>query len=226
MEQSVAWIKDVVPPASHPLLLDVGCGPGLYAERFARAGYQVTGIDFFKRSIDYGKGAALTNDLEITYLYQDYLTMKLGTAYDFAVMIYCDYGALSVANRAILMQNIYLHLKPGGKFLLDVFSAAKYNCLQEAQTWELCHGDGFWRADKYLALNGLYKYPNNISLEQITVLSVTETATYYLWMSYFTKQMLIKEANAAGLKAYTIFADVAGNPCKEDDMTISILLEK
>lgn len=70
IEESVAWIKDIVSPMKYPLLLDVGCGPGIYAERFAASGYQVTGIDFSARSIDYARSSALKKGLDITYHYQ------------------------------------------------------------------------------------------------------------------------------------------------------------
>ena len=55
IEESVAWITELVSPIDYPLLFDIGCGPGIYAEKFARQGYYVTGIDFSKRSIDYAK---------------------------------------------------------------------------------------------------------------------------------------------------------------------------
>lgn len=44
IEKSALWIGEAVPPSSYPLLLDIGCGPGIYAERFAEMGYQVTGM--------------------------------------------------------------------------------------------------------------------------------------------------------------------------------------
>lgn len=210
----------------YPLLLDVGCGPGIYAEKFANSGYQVTGVDFSTRSIEYAKSSALKKSLDITYHFQDYLTLNLNKAYDFATMIYCDYGALSPTNRAILMRNIYQHLKPNGKFLIDVFSVTKYSSFQENRTWEVCHSNGFWREEEYIAFSGLYKYPHNVSLEQISILTAKETATYYLWTSYFTKDNLIKEAKNAGFKVYTVCGDVAGTPYSEDNFTISILLEK
>ena len=71
------------------------------------------------------------------------------------------------------MQKIYRALKPGGKFLLDVFSAVKHNAFQEARTWDFCHNRGFWRAEKYLALNGRHKYQDNVTLELHPILSVT-----------------------------------------------------
>ena len=39
IEDTVAWIKEIMPCQEYPALLDVGCGPGLYAERFCQAGY-------------------------------------------------------------------------------------------------------------------------------------------------------------------------------------------
>lgn len=48
IEKSVAWITEQIPPADYPLLLDVGCGPGIYAERFAQRGVSHYRSRFFK----------------------------------------------------------------------------------------------------------------------------------------------------------------------------------
>ena len=37
----------------HSRVLDLGCGPGLYAELLQEQGHEMTGIDFNKASIDY-----------------------------------------------------------------------------------------------------------------------------------------------------------------------------
>lgn len=88
INRSVDWITHTVPPEAYPRLLDLGCDPGLYAERFARQGYQVTGIDYSNRSIEYARKSALSNGLSIEYHYQNYLNMEFEHAFDFAVMIY------------------------------------------------------------------------------------------------------------------------------------------
>ena len=121
IESSASWIKELVPPAEFSSLLDVGCGPGLYTERFSRQGYRVTGIDFSRRSIEYARRSAAGQGLDIAYFCQDYLEMSFREPFDFATMIYCDYGALSDVDRKGLMNRIYRQLKPGGKFLFDVF---------------------------------------------------------------------------------------------------------
>lgn len=226
IEKSVAWIKELVPHLQYSNLLDVGCGPGIYAEKFVQMGYHVTGIDFSKRSIDYARQSAISKGLEISYLYQDYLEMDLKEKFDFATMIYCDYGALSTKDRQVILRKIHHHLKPGGKLLLDVFSMIRFEHFQERQTWEICNDGGFWRADEYVALSGYYKYLDNVTLDQILVISKYETAIYYIWNTYFTKETLTNEVQNMGFKVCEVFSDVAGDVYRPESETIAILLER
>lgn len=226
IDESVSWIKEILPPQSYSALLDLGCGPGLYAERFTKCGYNVTGVDLSRRSIAYARQSAEEKDMPINYISQNYLTLSLETHFDLATMIYCDYGALSAANRRIVMGRIFQHLKPGGKLLLDVFSMEKYNGFQEQQTWELFQSSGFWREKEHLVLNRNYKYGANVTLEQIIVAEGHDLKSYYLWNSCFTEAALIQEGEEAGFQVSGIFGDVAGNPCNEKSPTIAILLEK
>ena len=50
VNKSVNWISELFPPTKYHNLLDLGCGPGIYTERFYNRGYYVTGIDISKRS--------------------------------------------------------------------------------------------------------------------------------------------------------------------------------
>lgn len=225
IDKSVNWIRETVPPINYPKLLDIGCGPGIYAERFAKIGYEVTGVDFSKRSIEYARNIAKDQYLSITYLYQNYLELKLQDSYDFATMIYCDYGALSTENRELLMGKIYDRLKPGGKFLLDVSSIKQYDDLEESQTWEVQNG-GFWSPEKYLCFNANCKYQDYTILSQYVVITQSETKIYYIWNHCFTKNSLIDEAIKAGFRPIQLYSDVAGQSYTEDNTTMAILLEK
>ena len=226
IEKSVSWIKEIVPSKSYQYLLDIGCGPGLYAERFAMEGYAVTGVDFSRRSICYAKNSAQKAGLNIRYLYQNYLTLNIAKQFDLATMIYCDYGALSTKNRRIVLQNIYEHLKPGGKLLLDVFSMAKYNSFEEQQMWELHKKGGFWREREYVEVNKFCKYSDRVTLDQFIIVSNQDITTYYLWNTYFTKEALIKEAREAGFEICGIYGDVAGSQLNEESPTLAVLLVK
>ena len=71
--------------------------------------------------------------------------MGLKKTFDFATMIYCDYGVLPPGERQVILSKIHEHLKPGGKLLLDVFSMRKFCVASENSR----HGKfvlrGFWR---------------------------------------------------------------------------------
>ena len=38
IDESVRWISRIVPPEKQTQLLDIGCGPGIYAEKFVALG--------------------------------------------------------------------------------------------------------------------------------------------------------------------------------------------
>lgn len=225
IDRSVSWIKTIATPEQYPRLLDIGCGPGLYSERFAKAGYNVTGIDFSSRSIEYARAASRQQNDSITYVCEDYLHMTIPDSFDFAAMIYCDYGALSTDNRKLLMKNAYERLRIGGRFLLDVCSLKQYDEFEESRTWEVQDG-GFWSADRYYCLRNDRKYPENTTLNQYLVVTRDETRAYNVWNHCFSKNDLISEAETAGFHTIQVFGDVAGMPYSEDSMTIAILLEK
>ena len=68
-------------------VIDLGCGPGLYARRMARRGARVTGVDFSAHSLDYARGRDSEN---IAYLEADYLLDPLPDGFDMAAIIYYD----------------------------------------------------------------------------------------------------------------------------------------
>ena len=51
VKKSVDWISSEYPSEKYKKLLDLGCGPGIYAELFHKKGYEVTGVDLSLRSI-------------------------------------------------------------------------------------------------------------------------------------------------------------------------------
>lgn len=53
IESHVAWIHTHLLRSRPTRILDLGCGPGLFAERLAGQGHHVTGVDFNPASIAY-----------------------------------------------------------------------------------------------------------------------------------------------------------------------------
>lgn len=93
VEASVEWLCGVVKKGGR--VLDLGCGPGLYTSRLSDRGYDVTGIDLSRRSIEYAR----EHDDKTQYILGSYLDIGLPSGFDAATLIYCDYAALTPSER-------------------------------------------------------------------------------------------------------------------------------
>ncbi len=226
IDKSVEWISRILPPKDYPRLLDLGCGPGLYAERFCRKGYQVTGVDLSARSIDYARKSAARQGLEITYVNQNYLNLSLPDTFDVVVLIYCDYGALSDRDRESVLAHVYKALRPGGHLILDVFTPAKYAGKPEHNTWNFTQA-GFWRAKPHLCLESFYRYDDsNTFLNRYVVITETEIECYNIWDHTFEEQDLRGELAAAGFSDVDIYGDVAGAPYEPSNTVLCAVARK
>jgi 2-polyprenyl-3-methyl-5-hydroxy-6-metoxy-1,4-benzoquinol methylase len=210
LDKSVRWIAELAPPQQYAKLLDLGCGPGLYAERFAKAGYSVAGIDFSKRSIEYAKEQTELNGSGIDYYCQDYLTIDYTQQFDVVALIFCDYAVLSITDRLTLLKKVYQSLKPNGKFIFDVFTPKMRQ--KEARSWQFCENGGFFSEKCHLLLEAVYQYDDNdkTELRQHIVVTDEDVNCYIVQDHFFTKELLISEIQPIGFNMFEFYGDVAG----------------
>lgn len=220
LDQSVQWITKIAPPPQYKSLLDLGCGPGLYAERFHKAGYSVTGVDFSERSIAYAKEQAERNNSAIEYHYQNYLTIDYTEQFDVITLIYCDYAVMPVEDRLLLLSKIYQALKQNGKFIVDVFTPSMRK--NESHTWQFCGEGGFWSKRPHICLESVYQYDDEdaTELRQCVILTDEAINCYNIWDHFFTKEKLLSEIQAAGFNSYVLYDDVAGTGFSNQGETI------
>lgn len=226
LDKSVNWISEIAPSSQYKLLLDLGCGPGLYAERFNSAGYSVTGVDFSKRSIAYAKEQTLLNKSTIEYHYQNYLTIDYIEQFDVITLIYCDYAALSIMDRLILLRKVYQALKPNGKFIFDVFTPLMRK--KESRSWEYYKESGFFSEKPHICLESVYHYDDedNTELRQSIVITEEAVNCYNIWDHFFTKEALLSEIQTAGFSTFEIYGDIAGKEFSDSGETICGVLTK
>ena len=170
-------------------ILDLGCGPGLYAEVFAVAGHIVTGIDISKNSIEYAKQSAEDRKLDITYINTDYLETELeSNKYDLVVMIYTDFGVLTPEERGWLMKMVLRVIKKGGTFIFDVLNDNEIENKTSPKTWE-ANNAGFWKDSPYLALSESFLYPQEkvILFQHIIIDKEENNETYRFWTHFFSQ---------------------------------------
>ncbi len=197
---TVEWILEKAPGDSLNIL-DLGCGPGLYAEKLAKKGHRVTGMDFSANSIRYARESAGRKKLDISYVQQNYLELNEENRYDLILMIFTDFGVLPPDQRERLLANIYRALKPGGKFIFDVLNDNFSIKESGSKEWELSE-KGFWRNRPYLALTESFYYKEErVTLNQhIIIDEAGEMDIYRFWNHTFSDDDLERILTLQGFR--------------------------
>jgi len=221
IDQSVKWLASIIPVGSK--ILDLGCGPGLYTKRMSDAGYDVTGIDYSRRSIAYAKEI----DSKTKYIYQNYLEMDYTEGFDAITLIYCDYAALIPDERKTLLSKIYKALKPNGLFIFDVFTEKTFSGKRDNTSWSYHEDGGFWNAKPHLCLEAEYYFENNtVKVYKNIVIKEDVIYEYLIWDSVFTKHTLLNEVTPFGFQMHSIYDDVCGSPYTGEADTLCLVLKK
>jgi len=186
IESTIQWILTQVPGNSLKIL-DLGCGPGLYTERLAEKGHDVTGMDFSSNSIRYARESAHRKKLNIAYIQQDYLELDEESRYDLILMIFLDFCVLPPNDRTKLLKRIYRALEPGGTFLFDVLNVHHSLGGSESKDWQMAE-QGFWRSSPYLVLSETFQYEEEkVLLNQHAVMGEDESVDVYrFWRHTFS----------------------------------------
>ena len=66
IDKTVDWVIQLLDLRLGDCILDLGCGPGLYASRMAQRGLKITGVDYSQNSISYAIKKAQEEGLQIT----------------------------------------------------------------------------------------------------------------------------------------------------------------
>lgn len=85
-------------------VLDLGCGPGLYAERLHKAGVEVVGLDISERSIKYARSKAKESGLKIDYRCMNFFDMDYTDEFDAVIQVYGELNTFSDAMRDRLLK--------------------------------------------------------------------------------------------------------------------------
>jgi SAM-dependent methyltransferase len=157
IDLAVDWILSQTRGAEMDIL-DLGCGPGLYAEKLASRGHRVTGVDFSQNSIAYAMDIAARNNSGVEYHCADYLDLAFEERFDLATLIYLDFCVLKPWERGRVLDNVRRSLKPGGLFIFDVINGNNIEDKILKPSWEVSRG-GFWRDGPHMVLNNGYHYP-------------------------------------------------------------------
>lgn len=180
-------------------ILDLGCGPGLYAECLAQKGHSVTGVDFSETSIQYAVEQARKKHLDIEYITTDYLELDFDNQFDVVIMIYLDFCALLPEESSKLLDIIHGALKKGGLFICDIVNEKNIDKKTISQSWEI-QKNGFWKQTPYIALTNGYHFPEAkvLANHHIVMGEDDSVETYIFWSHYYEKDDFISILESKG----------------------------
>jgi len=227
IQKSVEWLIASLGLQAGDSVLDLGCGPGLYAASLAERGLRVTGVDHSRRSVDYANTYAQKHGLDIHYRYQNYLTLDDENLYNAALLIYGDFCPLSPEQRSRLLGNVHRALKPGGHFVLDVTTRAHRQRYGSRNGWYAVE-TGFWKPSPHLVLEEGFDYSDqSIFLDQAIVIEEnSKVSVYRNWFQDFTRETITAELEAGGFAVQSVWNDLLGTLFTEDAEWIGLVAQK
>ena len=212
IDRHVAWLVSRFDLGPGRSVLDLGCGPGLYTSRLARTGARVVGIDVSERSLDHARATARDVGLAVRYCHADYLDLPDIGQYGLVSLIWCDYGALSPAQRKQLLGRIASSLEPGGHLVLDVQSRATFD--EKVESVELRRDlmGGFWAPDPYIGFHTLHRWDDDfVTLDRYDIITEMDHRTFHNWTTYFDESAMTTELEAEGFVIEDVVGDLSGS---------------
>lgn len=136
-------------------VLDITCGPGLYAVELARRGAQVTGIDFSPASIRYARALAAEQGVDdrCSFIQADVRTAlpdQAGLAFDAALFLYGQLAVFTRAEAAQLLQGAAAALRAGGRLAIELLDFERID--KSSSTWWFTDNTGLWGDTPFLNL--------------------------------------------------------------------------
>ncbi|RKX23614.1 MAG: class I SAM-dependent methyltransferase [Candidatus Zixiibacteriota bacterium] len=126
IDEHVDWLHRTILKETPTRILDLGCGPGLYAGRLAALGHTCHGIDFSPASIDYAESHKVDKN-RCTYSLGDIRTADYGEGYGMVLLLYGEFNAFPKHEIAQILARALDALSPGGQILIEAhtFDALK-----------------------------------------------------------------------------------------------------
>ena len=202
-------------------VLDLGCGPGLYAEALARAGCQVTGVDLSTSSVAWATKSAAEAGLDVDYRVQDFRTLDEAPEYDLVLQAYGELSTFPPDVRSDLLRRMRQALAPGGAVVVDVSTPAAH-ADGGSRTWEAGPA-GFWRPGPHVVLEERFRYDGDVCCDQYVVADEGGVVTYRMWFQDLTPERLTAELDASGLVVEHVWGSLTGEPMSPESPFIAVV---
>jgi SAM-dependent methyltransferase len=135
-------------------VLDLACGHGRIANRLARRGARVTGLDRQAHFLERARADAAAAGVEVAYVEGDMRTIPWRERFDAVVNWFTAFGYFDDDELHGILRNVRGALRPGGRFLIEMVSLTNVMTRFEPQSVDEREGDFLLQLRRFDPLRG------------------------------------------------------------------------
>ena len=218
IEAQSAWILERL-DSPRPAVLDLGCGPGLYAELLAGRCRSYLGLDFSPAAIDHARRTVRLPGCE--FRLADMTGADFEGPHDLIMMLYGEFNVFSPEQARGLLGKAYSALVSGGLLLVERQRSQAVRAVGQGRAVETDAPSGGLFADgPYVCLTESFWYEEQaVALQRFTVheQGSVEPAVYRSTTKAWTGDELAGLLTGAGFTAVTGHPDW---PVPDQSLTI------
>lgn len=225
----VEWLWDHLNLAPGGRVLDITCGPGLYAVELAARGCQVTGIDFSPASITYARKLAqkMGVDDRCTFIEGDIRQIDFpDIAFDAALFLYGQLAVFPADEAMMLLEKSAGALRPGARLVVEILDRDKVD--KKPGNWWFTGETGLWGDAPFLHLGErFWLEEDGLSIERFSILHL-ETGKLdeiILCDQTYSIERMSELLAEAGYASVTAFSGWDGVPLYDAEEWVVFLAE-
>lgn len=229
IEQHVNWIHQQLLDRSPSKILDLGCGPGLYVQRLAKAGHACLGIDYAPAAIDYARSQADTESLPCRFILEDIREADYGQGYGLVMLIYGEFNTFQHSDARKILQKAYLSLNSKGLLLLEPHTFDAVKQLGENPAHWYSSDNGLFSSDPHLVMQENYwDSENKVAIERYYVLDAQsgEVALHSASIQAYTLDDYFYMLRESGFGKIEIYPSLLGEGDQNLDDFLVIVAQK
>lgn len=190
------WVQEKAPVSVGSKLVDIGCGTGVLSVQFAKAGYDVLGVDLSESMLTIAQNRSIENNVSVSFICQSMVEMDGIEEVDIAVIAIDSLNYLETKDDVQhTFQHIYDFLVDGGQLFFDIHSLYKMDDIYPSGpfTFEDEHVAYIWNTEVGEESHSIYHDITFFVRDQAGYYERFEESHYQRTFSIETYEKLLKE---------------------------------
>lgn len=221
----VEWLRGLAPQGTR--VLDLGCGPGLYLERFARVGYRGVGVDVSPASIEYASRRAQEHRLGVSYLLGDFRRPGVDGEFDLILCLFGELSTVHIDEVRDVLDMAATHLHPRGRVVIEL--STKNGVVAKGSrppTWYRAQGGLFAYGMHAVMTESKWFETDHASVERWWVLERGSPRPLMLGSTTWWHRDLEQIIEPLGLVVEARYGDLSGQPQHDDREFVTVVLRQ